>query len=163
MANRQINVLIDENLDCQLDENWLKSVAESTLTAQDAVPNAEMGLVITTQEEIKRLNLSYLGRDEATDVIAFQMLPQTEDKGVDTPTFITPPDGLVHLGEVIISYPQAVVQATEQQHSILKELALLITHGVLHLFGYDDNTPELKQQMAAREMEILNTMEGELI
>jgi probable rRNA maturation factor len=98
-----------------------------------------------------------LGKDEPTDVIAFSMLP-TEEKP-DSPRFISPPDGVMHLGEVIISYPQAIRQAEERNHSIEKEITILIIHGVLHLLGYEDEKPELKQKMAVREKEILSYIE----
>ena len=76
--------------------------------------------------------------------------------------FVVPPDGISHLGDVVISYPQAAIQANEHQHSPEKELAILITHGVLHLLGYDHDVPEREYLMKAREMEVLYTIEGEL-
>ncbi len=155
----EINVLIDEGLEGYLDVGWLESITEQALIAQNAGSNVELGLVITSQERVQQLNRSYLGKDEPTDVLAFSMLPAAEEIGVDFPPFVTPPDGLVHLGEVIISYPQAVIQAEEQHHSIRKEIATLIIHGVLHLLGYEDDNPELKRQMSARETEILTGME----
>jgi len=157
----EINVLIDESLEGSLDIGWLQSIAEQALIAQNAGSNAELGLVITSQERVRQLNRSYLGKDEPTDVLAFSMVPTTEGIGADLPPFVTPPDGMVHLGEVIISYPQAVIQAEEQHHSIRKEIATLIIHGVLHLLGYKDDKPELKRQMSAREAEILTSV-GEL-
>jgi probable rRNA maturation factor len=87
--------------------------------------------------------------------MAFSMLPTAEEAGEGSSTFVTPPDGTLHLGEVIVSYPQAVIQADEQHHSINKEIATLIIHGVLHLMGYDDDKPELRLQMSRREMEII--------
>jgi probable rRNA maturation factor len=60
---------------------------------------------------------------------------------------------------VIISYPQAVLQAGEHHHPVKKELAILIIHGILHLLGYDHEEPEDKRQMRARETEILNLIE----
>jgi len=157
----EINVLIDEGLEDCLDVDWLESIAKQALIAQNADSNVELGLVITSQERVQQLNRSYLGKDEPTDVLAFSMLPTAEEIGADFPPFVTPPDGVVHLGEVIISYPQAVIQAEEQHHSIRKEIATLIIHGVLHLLGYKDDNPELKRQMSARETEILTGM-GEL-
>ena len=154
----EINVLIDEGVKASLDTGWLQSIAEKALIAQNADPNIEMGLVITSQERVQQLNRSYLGKDEPTDVLAFSMLPVTKEIGADLPPFITPPDGMVHLGEVIISYPQAVIQAEEQHHAIRKEIATLIVHGVLHLLGYKDDKPELKRQMSAREAEILTSV-----
>jgi probable rRNA maturation factor len=151
----EINVLIDEGLEGCLDTDWLQSIAEQALMAQNAGSNVELGLVIATEERVQQLNRSYLGRDEPTDVLAFSMLPATEEIGADLPPFVTPPDGVLHLGEVIISYPQAVIQAEERHHSIRKEIAILIIHGVLHLLGYKDDKPELKRQMSNREAEIL--------
>jgi len=158
----EINVLIDEGLEADLEAGWLQSIAEQALMAQNAGSNVEMGLVITGQERVQQLNRSYLGRDEPTDVLAFPMLVSNDKIEADLPPFVTPPDGTLHLGEVIISYPQAVIQAEERQHSIRKEIAILITHGVLHLMGYRDDTPELKHRMSVRETEILNSMEGKL-
>ncbi len=155
----EINVLIDEGLEGCYEMSWLQSIAEQVLVAQNAGSRVELGLVITRQEEVQQLNLSYLGKDEPTDVLAFSAI---EEIGADFPPFVTPPDGVLHLGEVIISYPQAVMQAEEHQHSIKKEIAILIIHGVLHLLGYEHDKPELKQQMSAREEEILSYIEERL-
>ena len=157
----EINVLIDEGIEGGLDASWLQRIAEQALIAQNAGSNVELGLVITSQERVQQLNRSYLGKDEPTDVLAFSMLPVTKEIGADLPPFVTPPDGMVHLGEVIISYPQAVIQAEEQHHAIRKEVATLIVHGVLHPLGYKDDKPELKRQMSDREAEILTSV-GEL-
>jgi len=155
----EINVLIDEGLEGCPEVSWLQSVAEQVLVAQSAVPRVELGLVITGQERVQQLNLSYLGRDEPTDVLAFSAI---EEIGTGLPPFVTPPDGVVHLGEVIISYPQAVMQAEEHHHSIKKEIAILIIHGILHLLGYEHDRPELKRLMSAREKEILSYVGGKL-
>ena len=157
-----INILVDEDFEELLDINWLQGIAGQVLVAQGADPNTELGLVIVGQEKMRELNSRYLGKDEPTDVIAFSMLPEPVDKKLtqkDLPPFATPPDGISHLGEVIISYPQAVLQAEDQRHSVPREITILIIHGILHLFGYDDIEPELKQQMIAREAEILSSIE----
>jgi len=155
----EINVLIDEGLEEYLEESWLQSVAEQVLVAQEAGAGVEVGLVIATQERVRQLNQSYRGEDEPTDVLAFSAV---EEIGADFPPFVQPPDGVLHLGEVIISYPQAVVQAEEHRHSVKREIAILIIHGVLHLLGYEHDKPELECQMRAREAEILSCIEGGL-
>ncbi len=144
--------------------SWLQSVAEQVLVTQDAGSRLELGLVITNQERVQQLNRSYLGRDEPTDVLAFSMLPEplaTGESEASSP-FVQPPDGVLHLGEVIVSYPQAVIQAEEHQHSVKREIAILIIHGVLHLLGYEHDKPELEHQMKTREKGILSCIEGEL-
>ena len=152
----EINVLIDDDLELKLEVGWLRKVAEQALVAQGVGTNVELGLVITTEERVKQLNRDYLGRDEPTDVLAFSA---REEGGGNLPAFVQPPDGVLHLGEVIISYPQAVIQAEEYQHSIRKELAILIIHGVLHLLGYKDDTPEMEFPMRMREAMILSHIE----
>ncbi len=160
----EINVLIDEGYEGYLEAGWLQSIAEQVLVTQDADSRLELGLVITGQEKVQQLNQSYLGKDEPTDVLAFSMLPEplaTAESEAASP-FVQPPDGILHLGEVIISYPQAVIQAREHRHSVKREIAILIIHGVLHLLGYDHDKPELERQMKTREKEILSRIEGEL-
>jgi probable rRNA maturation factor len=150
----EINILVDEEFDGQLDVGWLRRIAEQTLVAEGANSNTEIGLVITGQERIRELNRNYRGIDAPTDVLSFGM---TQEKS-GTPPFVTPPDGILHLGEVIISYPQAVIQAGEHKHPVEEELNLLVVHGVLHLLGYDDEKTELKRAMRARETEILRRL-----
>ncbi len=155
----EINVLIDKDLKQCLEASWLQSVAEKVLVAQGIGSKVELGLVIASQERVQQLNQSYLGRDEPTDVLAFSMLPAEGEIGADFPPFVIPPDGVLHLGEVIISYPQALIQAREHQHSIKREITILIIHGVLHLLGYEHDKPELEYQMRAKEAEILSHIE----
>jgi len=152
---REIGVIIEEDFAGCPEADWLRGIAEQVLIAQGVGPDAELGLVITTQERVQELNRSYRGEDRPTDVLAFYMTSPVEEAEAD---FVAPPDGVLRLGEVIISYPQAVVQAQEQQHSVKRELAILIIHGVLHLLGYDHDEPERERQMRAREQEILSEL-----
>ena len=153
----EINVLIDKGFKEYLKEDWLQEIAGQVLVAQSVDANAELGLVIAGQDRVRELNLKYLGRDEPTDVLTFSAV---EEIGTDSPQFVMPPDGVLHLGESIISYPQAVVQAGEHGHSVRREVAILVIHGILHLLGYDDESPESKRVMSAREAEILGDIEA---
>ncbi|UCB42945.1 MAG: rRNA maturation RNase YbeY [Dehalococcoidales bacterium] len=152
----EVNVLIDEEFEGELEAGWLRGITEQVLLAEGTEPKAELGLVITSQARIQELNLVHLDIDAPTDVLAF---PMTPDEDSDIPAFVTPPDGSVHLGEVIVSFPQAFLQAEEHGHPVKKEVALLIVHGVLHLLGYDHDTPEPEQRMRAREARILELIE----
>jgi probable rRNA maturation factor len=151
----EINVFVDGNFKGCPEISWLSSIAEQVLTAQGVTPDVELGLVITTQERVQALNRDYRGVDKPTDVLSFYMTPAVEETGAEPTSFVPPPDGVLHLGEVIISYPQAVLQANEHQHSLKKEMAILIVHGVLHLLGHDHDKPEPGRRMRAREREIL--------
>ena len=152
----EIDILIDEAPEAPLEASWLRRIARQVLIAEGADTNTELGLLITGQEGIRQLNQRYRDKDEPTDVLAFAMTNET-----DTTLFPTPPDGIQHLGEVIISYPQAVIQAGEHRHSVKREIAVLTIHGMLHLLGYDHEEPAGERQMRAREGELLNDLEGE--
>ena len=158
----EVNVLVGPDVGEVCAVSWLQGNVQPALVAQGAGANTEMCLVITSQQRVQELNRSYLGRDEPTDVLAFHMIPLAGEPGGDVPPFVTPPDGLLPIGEVIISYPQAVIQAEEHQHSVKKELAILIIHGVLHLLGYDHAEPEQQRRLSAREAEILSSVQERL-
>jgi probable rRNA maturation factor len=148
----EIDVIIEGDFSGCPGEGWLRGVVERVLHIQGVGANVELSLVITGQEKVQELNRRYRGEDKPTDVLSFYLTPAAEEAR----SFVAPPDGLCHLGEVIISYPQAVVQAQEHRHSINRELAILVVHGVLHLLGCDHDNPEAERQMKEKEKEILS-------
>jgi probable rRNA maturation factor len=147
----EINVLFDEGFESVIDEEWLRNIASAALEAEHKT-DAEMGILITGQEEIRRLHREYMDEDTPTDVLSFAMM---EKSAPDAPDFVFPAGDVVHLGEVIISYPQAQLQAAERGHSARKEVAVLLIHGVLHLLGYDHDEPSRQQKMQEREKAVL--------
>jgi len=152
----EINILVDETLEIAVEPAWLEAVARRVLAAEDVGARTEMGLVVASQERVRQLNRDYRDIDEPTDVLAFS----AREEAAGLPPFIPPPDGVLHLGEVIISYPQALIQAEEHGHPLQKELAILLIHGLLHLLGYDHEKSDAKRKMRAREKELLGLVEG---
>lgn len=156
MTEPEINISVERNFSVHLKESWLQRIALKTLELEGIVSSTEMGLVITDNKTIKKLNRTYRGDDKTTDVLAFYMIPDTSQEPEQS--FVGPPDGVRHLGEVVISYTQAVKQAQEQGHNVEQELALLIVHGILHLLGYDHELPQENQLMRTKENEILGIL-----
>lgn len=154
----EIDVFFDEGLEGCLDTEWLQDIAKQVLTTRGIGNDTEMGLVIASQQRIQELNKTYRGKDMPTDVLSFTMLAETNN--APEAAFTTPPDGINHLGEVIISYPQAVIQAKEHRHSIKMEVTILLIHGIIHLLGYDHIDDDQEQQMTAIESTILKAIEG---
>jgi len=151
LSEEKIEIFVEEKFRGLVVEDWARRIVKTVLEAEGVTSPYEVSLVFTDSETVKQLNRDYRGVDEPTDVLAFYMLPQ---KGSDS-SFALPPDGVTRLGEVIISYPQAVKQSKEQGHSPEKELTLLIIHGILHLLGYDHEEPEEESKMRERERELL--------
>jgi probable rRNA maturation factor len=98
---------------------------------------------VTNDDEIRAMNRRFLGLDEPTDVLSFP------DEAGD---FVQGVAGDVMLGDIAISLPTALRQADEAGHPLGGELAHLLTHGILHLCGYDHVTnPEDEARMRGRE------------
>jgi probable rRNA maturation factor len=146
-----IEILVDDKFRGEIHRGRVRKIARQVLRAEQIKPPYEVSLVFTESETVRGLNRAYRALDEPTDVLAFYMLPH---KGNDSP-FALPPDGITRLGEVVISYPQAVTQAKEQGHSPERELALLVVHGILHLLDYDHEEPREAERMREREKELL--------
>ena len=153
----KLGIQIDKNFQKHLRKEWLRRVVEHSLAAQDIASEVELGLLITDDETVRKLNQEYRGVDEPTDVLSFALVERKT--GNNSPPFVEPPDGLLHLGEVVISYPQAVRQAEETNHKMEEEMALLVVHGILHLLGYEHDEPAREQEMRALEKKILSEVE----
>ena len=126
----------------------LRRIAAGVLTAE-SVLSAELGVLVTDDEAVRRLNREYAGEDAATDVLAFSLREGEE--------FVSP-DGVVRLGEVIISYPTASRQAAVAGRLEDEEIAHLLVHGILHLLGYDHAEAEEERVMRERERELLASL-----
>lgn len=123
----------------------LRRIAIGVLSAE-GVGAAELGVLVTDDAAVQRLNAAYAGEDETTDVLAFSLREGEE--------FVSP-DGVTRLGEVIISYPTASRQAAEQSRGVDEEIAHLLVHGILHLLGYDHAEAAEEARMRARTEELL--------
>ena len=138
-------IQVGPRVEVSVDEERLTCLAEEALRLEGVAQLCELGLYITDDEEIRELNRQYREVDEATDVLAF---------GEKAEGFVMP-EGYETLGEVVISYTRAAAQAREASHPLEEEVELLFVHGVLHLLGYDDQAPEERARMWARQEEIL--------
>lgn len=127
----------------------LARAARGALQAQ-ASP-VELDVAVVGDREMRRLNLAHRGQDETTDVLAFALREGPEG-------FVAPPDGVLHLGQVVVSYPQAERQAREAGQAVAAEIRLLVVHGVLHLLGYDHENSAAEAAMRAREHEVLSEL-----
>lgn len=91
--------------------------------------NSEVSLVLVDDREISGLNSAYRHKDGPTDVLSFPICEEIMDETGNTVGFL--------LGDVVISAERAEFQAAELGHSIEREFAFLLVHGVLHLLGHE--------------------------
>jgi len=107
------------------------------------MPSAELSVLLTGDDGIQRLNYRYRGHNRPTDVLAFA---QREGPLGDRADRL--------LGDVVVSVPTARRQAQERGRGVVSELTELLAHGLLHLLGYDHDTPSKDRRMR-RETERL--------
>ena len=144
--------------------SWLEGICRAVLE-QEGISQS-VSLVIADDETVRELNADYRGLDKTTDVLSFAFGNQGEYYGAgDAPSnwsvnddFVLPPGESAGLGEVIVSYPQAVRQAREAGHLVERELAHLITHGILHLMGHDHMDDDEEREMNARETRVMERL-----
>ncbi len=103
----------------------------------------EVSVYITDDEEIRKLNKNYRGKDKPTDVLSF---PLNE-------TF----NGYTLLGDIVISQDTAERQAKELGHTLNYEIKRLLIHGLVHLLGYDhEKGGEEEKKFKEIEEKLLN-------
>jgi probable rRNA maturation factor len=141
---------VDDNL--QLTETqitivaWLERAAKETLLHAEVAPEVELSLVLSNDARLRELNFQFLDIDEPTDVLSF---PSDETD---------PESAAPYLGDVIISFERANIQAQAAGHTLKDELELLVVHGVLHLLGYDHAIHDEQQAMWSVQADILEQL-----
>jgi probable rRNA maturation factor len=128
------------------------------LEAAGAPAPGSVTVVLTDDEELADLNHAHLGHQGPTDVLSFPMLEPSA-----FPAAKRPQQGRVHIGDLAISVERAIEQAEQGRGgqtgdvrwTAADELRLLVTHGTLHLCGWDHAEPEEEAAMRALERELL--------
>ncbi|HZD57800.1 MAG TPA: rRNA maturation RNase YbeY, partial [Anaerolineales bacterium] len=126
----------------------LERAARESLKHEGQAPGTNLTIVITNDANLRRLNEQFLRMDAPTDVLSF---PAGD---------IDPDTGEPYLGDVLISFPRAEAQAESAGHQVEEEVQLLVTHGILHLLGYDHAEPEGEKRMWRVQEEILEALRG---
>ncbi len=125
-------------------KDLIRRVMAAALCAEGK--NGGVTILITTPEEIRRLNREFRNVDSVTDVLTFPACEGEMD--------FASPDG--YLGDVAICLERALEQAEAYGHSPERELGFLTVHGALHLLGYDHMNEPDEKKMFSRQDEILN-------
>ncbi len=133
---------------------------------------AAIGLTLTDDTELARLNAKHMGKTGPTDVLSFPLLEAPafpQHAGQDPPrdhapmADFRPPGNRVELGDIVVSVERAIEQANSARGgqkgdlawSPADELRLLVIHGTLHICGWDHRQPEEEAAMRALERKIL--------
>lgn len=143
-------------------ENIVKSVIEEAMDYENCPYEAEVNVLLTDDEGIHEINMEQRGIDRPTDVLSFPMI-EYEKAGEfdfldDDDSAFNPDSGELILGDIVLSVDKIKEQAYNYGHGEVRELAFLVAHSMLHLFGYDHMTEEEAKVMEYKQNEILNNL-----
>ncbi len=133
----------------------LSRAVAAALEAARAPSPASIGLVLSDDAELAALNETHMGHAGPTDVLSFPLEPSG--------AFTLPPRMRPHLGDIVVSVERAIEQAStgrggqtgDVRWTAADELRLLVTHGTLHICGWDHATPDDEAAMRDLERRVL--------
>jgi probable rRNA maturation factor len=142
-------------------EPLARRAVAATLAAaagQDGLPKLprgiEIGILLTDDEEMKRLNADYRKVDRSTNVLAFPLSASFEELAAEVRRVA--PGGSLGLGDVVLARQTVCREAEVAEEPLRDHLCHLIAHGVLHLLGFDHDDEEKANEMEALEVKILD-------
>ena len=135
------------------EEKLIKDVVNKVLAFESIKHDVDVYVTLTNNNEIHDINKKFRDVDKPTDVLSF---PMYESGEIDSLRNEKQHDEEEILGDIIISIEKVKEQAEEYGHSFERELAYLVTHGMLHLLGYDHMKKEDEEIMFPLQEEILN-------
>ncbi|HZZ99310.1 MAG TPA: rRNA maturation RNase YbeY [Candidatus Paceibacterota bacterium] len=144
----------NQTSDSRWSADFFRKIVETALKRLDSADKqVELGIQLVGPERSQELNRQYRHKDKPTDVLSFPLNEQPADNALNQ-------YGILPLGDIVICLEVAEKQATESAIPLKEELARLVVHGLLHLFGYDHERSEADEEtMSGLEEEILKLLD----
>ncbi len=143
-----LDIDIIRKADCPVGDGFLRSVVERTVALSGGPSSVSrtrvaLSVILTDDAEVRAMNQQHRDRDATTDILSF---PNFEGGA-----FEADPDGAVQLGDLVLSVPFVVRSAEEDHVPFDREFAYILSHGVLHLLGYDHSEAMFSLQDAVTD------------
>jgi probable rRNA maturation factor len=162
----RIDLTIRDGVTVPLPPVALARTASAALEAAGAPSPASLGIILSDDAELTTLNERHMGESGTTDVLSFPLLPRSAfpaEAGGQMRAPPGPPGRRPHLGDIVVSVERAAAQAAggrggqtgDVAWSAADELRLLVTHGALHICGWDHGSPDEEAAMRALERRLL--------
>lgn len=154
-----IDFEVEKRLDLQF-EDIINEIIQAAIEYEKCPYECEISVLITDNEGIHEINRETREIDAPTDVLSFPMVNWEEpadfdEVDEDNSDIFNPDSGELLLGDIVLNQDRIESQAAEYGHSEKRELAFLVAHSMLHLFGYDHMVDDERLEMERRQKEIL--------
>lgn len=123
----------------------IKKILKTVSKVENIKNKHYVSIIIVDNTEIRKINKEYRNIDAPTDVISFAAIDGEESLPEE-------------MGDIFISYDKIIEQANQYGHSILREFAFLVTHGIYHLLGFDHMSKEEEEIMFKKQDNILDIL-----
>lgn len=132
-----INIIVSSDSRYDVDKTAIKTAVMQVLQKHRIGGKVELGINVVGDRKMHELNKKYRGIDSTTDILSFALEDPTLTSLKHLPRigFVAAPDKWLRLGDIVISYPQAVEDASIDGISVDEEIRNLVEHGVSHLLG----------------------------
>ncbi|WP_054952308.1 rRNA maturation RNase YbeY [Flaviflexus massiliensis] len=131
-----------------LDGEEISALARYVLDEMRVHPGSDLTVMLVDEDTMSDLHVKWMDEEGPTDVLSFPM-----DEIRPAPAGQEPVEGL--LGDVVVCPTVAAEQAKVAGHATIEEVLLLVTHGILHVLGYDHATPEEEKEMFGLQRKLL--------
>jgi len=145
-----------------LNEQHVKLLEKTAITClkdENIDIGCEINILISDDLSIKQLNRQFRNIDDSTDVLSFPMVYMENGRILSVDGDYDLDEGLLLLGDIVISIETAQRQAELYGHSLERELAFLASHGVFHLLGYDHMGRDEETRMLLKQEAVLDKLE----
>jgi probable rRNA maturation factor len=148
-----MTIEINNESDLDIDLKSVREVAEYVIEQLKLHPTVDLGIIFVNEKPMTDLHIQWMDEPGPTDVLSFPMdelRPGAEDGPM--------PEGV--LGDVVICPQVAKLQADAAGHGVMDEVHLLLTHGILHLLGFDHAEPDEEREMFKLQKALLEGFNG---
>lgn len=132
-----INIIISSDPRYNINRNLIRATVVEALAKHRVAGKLEIGINIVGDRKMHELNRQFRGVDSSTDILSFALEDPHPSYLQHIPKigFVASPDRVLRLGDIVLSYPQMIEDASLDGVSVDEEIRTLVEHGISHLLG----------------------------
>jgi probable rRNA maturation factor len=137
-----VNIIVTADSRYPINKLAIQATVLEVLQSNRVGGDVEIGINIVGDRKMHEFNKKFRGIDSTTNILSFALedhLVQSQLQHIPKVGFVKAPDKVLRLGDILISYPQALSDASLEGISVDEELRFLVEHGTKHLLGIHEH------------------------